>query len=170
MNFIKSAIATASVAVVLLVGAMPAKAGSFNDSDKLIKMIEATGTQFSINSNNFDKSCADKAGYYRYIKDKVDVLVVCSDQVDIENPDELWETVSHESVHVAQACNGGAYFKSKYHPRMLRHLRAFAPHYAEQLMGYRGDHKLTELEAFWAELQKPEVVMTMLVNACAKED
>ncbi len=159
---------TAIAAVLLTIGTtLPAKAGSFKDSLKLMEMVEATGTQVSINGNDYDKNCGDNAGYYQFIKDKIDILVVCKDQVDLKNPDELWETVSHESVHVAQACNGGAYFKAKYHPRMLRHVRAFAPHYAEQLMGYRGDHQLKELEAFWAELQTPETVMEMVESACS---
>ena len=159
---------TTAAAALLAVGtALPSQAGSHQDSDKLMKMVESTGTTVSINSNDFDSSCEGNAGYYSFEKDEVDLLVVCEDQVNINNADEMWETVSHEAVHVAQACNGGVYFKAKYHPRMLRELRSLAPHYAEQLMGYRGDHQLKELEAFWAELQTPETVMKMVESACS---
>ena len=144
----------------------PSSTGSHQDALKLMNLVEKTGTTVSINSNTFDKNCIDKAGYYSYVKDKIDVLIVCEDQVNIKNAVELWETVSHEAVHAAQACNGGTYFKAKYHPRMLRELRSLALHYAIQLMGYRGDHQLKELEAFWAELQTPETVIEMVETAC----
>ena len=136
----------------------------------LMKLVEGTGTDVSINSITFDESCTGKAGYYLFEEDVNDLMVVCEDQVNVKNPDELWETVAHESVHVAQACNGGAYFQAKYRPRMLRELRSLAPHYAKQLMGYRGDHQLEELEAFWAELQTPETVISMVESACYSDD
>ena len=158
---------TATAAALLAIGtSLPAQAGSHQDALKLMNLVEKTGTTVSINSNTYDKNCIDKAGYYSYVKDKIDVLIVCEDQVNIKNADELWETVSHEAVHAAQACNGGTYFKAKYHPRMLRELRSLAPHYSKQLMRYRGDHQLKELEAFWAELQTPETVIEMVETAC----
>lgn len=158
---------TAAAAALLAIGAaLPSHAGSLQDSLTLMKLVKTTGTDVSINSNNFDESCTGKAGYYLFEKNVNDLMVVCEDQVNIKNADELWEAVAHESVHVAQACNGGAYFKAKYHPRMLRELRSLAPHYAKQLMGYRGDHQLKELEAFWAELQTPDTVMEMVKTAC----
>ena len=158
---------TATAAAFLTIGAViPAQAGSLTDSLNLMDLVEATGTEVSINTNSFDPLCKKNNGYYQFIKDKIDILVVCEDQTNVKNPDELWETVSHEAVHVAQACNGGPYFKAKYHPRMIRELRSLAPHYAKQLMGYRGDHQLKELEAFWAELQTPETVMDMVKAAC----
>jgi len=160
---------TATAAALLAIGsALPSHAGSFQDSLNLMELVEQTGTKVSINTNSFDQSCTGKAGYYQFVKDKVDVLVVCRDQTNTKDAAEMWETVSHESVHVAQACNGGAYFKAKYHPRMLRELRSLAPHYAKMLMNYRGDHQLVELEAFWAELQTPETVMQMVKSACLK--
>lgn len=162
---------TATAAALLTIGAaLPAQSGSLQDSVMLMKLVEATGTTVSINKNTFDESCTGKAGYYVFEKNVNDVMVVCEDQVNIKDADALWETVAHESVHVAQACNGGAYFQAKYHPRMLRELRSLAPHYAEQLIGYRGDHQLKELEAFWAELQTPETVISMIKEACYPED
>ena len=158
---------TATAAALLAIGsALPSQAGSFQDSLKLMDLVKETGTQVSINSNSFDPLCKDKAGYYQFEKGKIDLLAVCRDQVNVKDPNELWETVAHEAVHVAQACNGGAYFKPEYHPRMLRELRSLAPHYAKMLQTYRGDHQLAELEAFWAELQTPETVISMVQTAC----
>ena len=158
---------TATAAALLAISsALPSQAGSFQDSHKLMKLVEGTGTVVSINTNSHDPNCKGSAGYYAFKKDVEDAMIVCSDQVNVKNADELWETVAHQSVHVAQACNGGVFFKAKFHPRMLRELRSLAPHYAEQLKGYRGDHQLKELEAFWAELQTPETVMAMVKSAC----
>jgi hypothetical protein len=158
---------TATAAAILAIGsALPSQAGSRQDAMTLINLVKETGTVVSMNSNSFDPNCKDNAGYYVFQKDVEDAMIVCRDQVNVKDPNELWETVAHESVHVAQACNGGAYFKPQYHPRMLRELRSLAPHYAKMLQGYRGDHQLKELEAFWAELQTPETVISMVKSAC----
>lgn len=171
MNLIKSAIATASAAAILLVGAMPAKAGSDQDSRRLIELVEGTGTQVSFNTNEFDKNCKGKNGYYTFAKDKVDYMAVCVGQTDMKNPDEVWETVAHESIHVAQACLGqNPLLPPKYHPRLLRELRTLAPHYAKQLVGYSGAAQLKELEAFWAELQAPSRIIELFKIACYEQD
>ena len=171
MNFIKSAIATASAAAILLAGAMPAKAGSYNDVKRLIALVEGTGTKVSFNTNEFDKGCKGKYGYYTFTKDKEDLMVLCKSQTNVKNPDEVWETVAHESMHVAQACAGmKPILPSQYHPRLLRELRTLAPHYAKQLVGYSGGAQLQELEAFWAELQAPKVVIDLFTIACYQKD
>ena len=170
MNFFKSIVAAASLAA-LCVGAMPAKAGSHQDSMRLIELVEGTGTKVSFNSNSFDESCQGQHGYYSFAKDEIDLMVVCKTQTDTKDPDEVWETVAHESMHVAQACVGSKpILPPKYHPRLLRELRTLAPHYAKQLQGYRGDHQLKELEAFWAELQTPEMVIDLFELACYEAD
>ena len=171
MNLIKSAIATASAAAILLVGAMPAKAGSDQDSKRLIELVQGTGTQVSFNTNEFDKNCKGKHGYYTFTKDKEDLMVVCNGQTDTKDPDEVWETVAHESMHVAQACVGQKpLLPPKYHPRLLRELRTLAPHYAKQLVGYSGAAQLKELEAFWAELQTPSRIIELFKIACYNQD
>ena len=170
MKFFKSIIAAASLAA-LCVGAMPAKAGSFQDSKRLIELVEGTGTKVSLNTNDFDEKCENKHGYYSFAKNEIDLMVLCRTQTDIEDPNEVWETLAHESMHVAQACVGSVpVMPAKYHPRLLRELRTLAPHYAEQLQGYRGDHQLLELEAFWAELQTPEMVLDLFELACYEDE
>lgn len=171
MNFFKSALAIVSVAACCMGNAMPAKAGSHQDSVRLIKLVEGTGTQVSFNTNEFDENCETKHGYYTFTKDEEDLMVVCKSQTNIKNPDELWEAVVHESMHVAQACVGSnPIMPSEYHPRLLRELRTLAPHYAKQLVGYSGGAQLRELEAFWAELQEPSMVIDLFTIACYNED
>ena len=171
MNFIKSAIATASAVAVVLATAVPAKAGSHQDAQRLIELVQGTGTQVSLNTNEFDKGCKGKHGYYTFTKDEEDLMVVCRSQTNLENPDEFWETVAHESMHVAQACVGmKPILPPEYHPRLLRELRTLAPHYAKQLVGYSGGAQLQELEAFWAELQTPAMVIDLFKIACYEKD
>ncbi len=149
----------------------PVNAGSTQDVVRLIELVQGTGTTVSVNTNQYDESCTGKHGYYVYKKDEVDLMVVCEDQTDTDNPDEVWETVAHESMHVAQACvGGGPLMPAKYHPRFLRELRTLAPHYAKTLAGYSGDKQLVELEAFWAELQTPDRVIGLFELACYKQD
>lgn len=162
---------TKILASVLATAALssPVSAGSFNDSKQLATLVESTGTLVSFNTNSFDKTCPGKAGYYQYIKDVSDVLVVCTDQVNTDDPDELWETLAHESTHVAQACLGSMLFQESYHPRIFRSLATKAPHYAKMIDNqYSGDHAIAEAEAFWMELQAPSTVLAIFRKACTK--
>ena len=171
MKLFKSIVAAVSITACCMGNAMPAKAGSHQDSMRLIELVEGTGTQVSFNSNDFDKGCKGHNGYYQFAKDEIDLMVVCKTQTDIKDPDEVWETVAHESMHVAQACVGSSpIMPPEYHPRLLRELRTLAPHYAKQLQDYRGDHQLKELEAFWAELQAPQMVIELFEIACYEND
>ena len=163
MNLFKaftSVLAAASIA-------LPVSAGSFSDSKALLEMIEATGTKVSVNTNQFDNVCTDKAGYYQYKKDVIDVLVICQDQVNINDPDELWEVVAHESTHVAQACLGSNIFEETYLPRIFRALSTKAPHYSKMVDSqYSAEDAIYEAEAFWMELQSPKTVMKVVHQAC----
>ena len=171
MKLFKSIVAAVSITACCMGNTMPAKAGSHQDAARLIALVEGTGTQVSFNTNEFDKSCKGKHGYYTFTKDKEDLMVLCKSQTNVKNPDEVWETVAHESMHVAQACVGmKPIMPSEYHPRLLRELRTLAPHYAKQLVGYSGGAQLKELEAFWAELQTPDMVIELFKIACYEKD
>ena len=151
---------------------LPVNAGSIDDIKELINLVKATGTTVSFNSNKFDESCPDNRGYYVFnpeVDPVLDVLAICKDQVDIEDADEVWEVLSHEAMHVAQACFGKAVYKPKYHPRFLRELRTYSPLSAEVLDTYAGDEKIQELEAFWITLQEPSEIKRIVYETCLKE-
>ncbi len=165
----KSLLASACVLTCLLGIESPVLAGSFNDSRQLISLIKSTGTVVSFNNNSFDKACRNKAGYYQFIKDVNDVLVVCTDQVNTDDPNELWEVLAHESTHVAQTCLGSMLFQETYHPRIFRSLATKAPHYAKMIdQQYSGNHAIAEAEAFYMELQTPSDVLSVVRKACIK--
>ena len=158
-----SVLATAAIS-------LPVSAGSFDDSKNLINLIESTGTQVSFNQNSFDKHCPGKQGYYVFEKDVQDILVVCRDQIDENDPHAVWEVLSHEATHVAQACVGSTLFANEYMPRIFRTLSTKAPHYAKMIdHQYSGDHAMFEAEAFWMELQPPSTVLAIVDKACFKD-
>lgn len=140
------------------------------DSYALLELIKKSGSSVSFNSNHFDKDCVGKAGYYAYVPDKIDLLVVCSDQTNVDDGDKLWETVAHEATHVMQACTGSTAFTADNHPTMFRALATRAPHYSAKLdNGYHSRSAVTEAEAFWMELQAPSDVLSYFKQACAKQ-
>jgi len=152
------ALAVAALSIVPL----PALAGSWKDIEQLATLVRATGTQV------IKTECNEKAyGYYQYNKDAgIDRLVICTNVTDMSDPDAVWETLAHESTHVAQACVGSNVHKDTYMPRVFRALRTEAPHYAELLKGYSEDDVQSEAEAFYMELQSPTQVKRMMVHAC----
>ncbi|MFM7314066.1 MAG: hypothetical protein ACKO0M_13020 [Cyanobium sp.] len=150
--------------------AAPAQAGTV-EADQLLGMIESTGTTISFNSNKFDPDCAaGKAGYYVFEAKVQDLFVVCKENINVKDGDELWETVSHEATHVMQACNGGLVFEESYLPRTFRELDRKAPHYSKLINDqYTGAAATHEAEAFWMELQPPADVLAYFEQACLKE-
>jgi hypothetical protein len=144
--------------------AMPSWATSWTDINTLEKLVANTGT--NIQAIN----CPGKEqGSYRYDKEAgIDLLIVCANNVDMTDPDAVWEVLVHEATHVMQACYGGPVIKDTYIPRILRQLQTTAPHYYAILNQYRGDHKRVEIEAFWMELQTPATAFDWFKDYCYK--
>ena len=167
----KKLLATAFAALAI---ATPAQAGT-DDILRLMDLIKQTGTTISINTNRQDPDCINKAGYYylehdRNQKVKADLLVICSDQVDLNNTDKVWEVLSHESTHIMQACTGGTAFTENNHPTMFRELNRKAPHYSKLVDNYSGRDARYEAEAFWMELQPEEDVIGYLEHTCFQKN
>jgi len=99
-----------------------------------------------------------------------DRLVLCTNNLDMEDVSAVWEVLSHESAHVMQACNGGLIWKSELYPRMLRNLKNVAPHYYQILQQYRGRDRMIELEAFDMELQTAAEVKELFFDVCSRPD
>ena len=158
------------IATTLFLLVTPATAGQV-ETTQLLDLIESTGTTVSFNTNTFDESCVGKAGYYSFEADVEDLFVVCSDNVDTDDPDALWEAVAHEATHVMQACLGGLVFDQEYLPRTFREIERKAPHYAKLLDDkYTGKDTALEAEAFWMELQPPAEVINYFNQACFSQE
>ena len=155
-----------ATALAGLAFALPANATSWNDINTLGELVSNTGTTISV------RECPDNTahGWYQYNREQnIDLLVICNNVVDMQDPDAVWEVLVHESTHVMQACNGGPILKDSYTPRVLRELQETAPHYYYILQQYRGDHKRMELEAFWMELRSPHVPIKWIRDFCYQD-
>ena len=87
----------AVVAVASPVKATPTMEALFN-------AVKATGTQILVNG----EGCKNPQlmGMYMYQRNVMDALLLCVDNHKGDNA-ELYDTILHEAVHVAQACNQG---------------------------------------------------------------
>jgi len=72
---------------------------SLLDSQPLVQTVRATGTTVL-----YDTARCDTHNVYGYYRPSTDVMVIC---VKTHGSDfkELGDTLRHESIHVAQACN-----------------------------------------------------------------
>ena len=143
-------------------------AASVTDIETLAELVEGTGT--TIEAIECQREGVN--GYYQYDPtNKIDRLVICTNSVDVHDSDAVWEVLVHESVHVMQACNNGPIIKDTHIPRVLRQLKAYAPHYYNLLENsYRGDHRRYEVEAFWMELQEPHIAHQWMRDYCYRDN
>ena len=145
--------------------ATPASATSWSDVNELQDLVTGTGTKIQ------KLDCpAGKMGFYQFDKaNNIDRLVYCKNNVDMADPDAVWEVLVHEATHVMQACYGGPVMKDTFVPRVLRELQETAPHYYATIQQYRGAHKRIEIEAFWMELRTPQVAADWMLTYCYQE-
>ncbi len=143
----------------------PVFADSWKDIDDLKQLIESNGTKIK-ELNNCEEN---NLGHYSFSEQK-DVLTICTNNIDTQDPSEYWEVLAHEAAHAMQACNNNTLWQSKYHPRMLRALKSEAPYYAEILKQYRGRDKILELEAFDMELKTPSEVIDNYDYYCLRNE
>ena len=145
----------------------PAMATSWTDVNQMVELVKGTGTEVAA------IDCDEKGvmGFYSFQPEKdIDALVICKDNVPMDDADAVWEVLVHEATHVMQACYAGPILKDTYIPRVLRELQETAPHYYATLQQYRGDHKRVEIEAFWMELRTPAVAMGFFEKYCYKPE
>jgi hypothetical protein len=152
-----------AMVATLALAVEPARATSPKDVEDLIGLIKKSGTEIVL----VDCKEGLKGSYIYDENPKIDRLTICKNNVDFNDPDDIWEVIVHEATHIMQACIGDHLFKDEYHPRIVRDLRAKAHHYSviveEQ---YRGSQMMREAEAFYMELQPPEDVKAIFIKAC----
>jgi len=158
---------TSFLPLLLAIGiSAPAQAATERDIGVLANLIEETGTKI------VGKTCRDgQAGFYEFDADKkLDQLVICNNNVSADDNDALWEVLAHEATHVMQACLGNTVLKEEFHPRMWREIDSKAPHYSKILnSSYSSGTSINEAEAFWMELQHPDLVTELFKLSCFKQ-
>ena len=139
-----------------------AMAGTWKDINQLSVLVQATGTEI------VHSECEESAyGYYQYdSENRIDRMTLCTNRLDMDDRNAVWETLAHESTHVAQACLDDTVFKAEYTPRIFRAIRTEAPHYDRILENYASGDRLVEAEAFYMELRPPIEVKKMIIEAC----
>lgn len=161
----------ASLFAVAAVAAPLSAEASVKDLKDLLDQIRQSGTEVLALTNHQERGCLNASGFYTFDKDKkIDRLTICKDNVSMDDSEELWEVVAHESTHIMQSCIGGLAFVSEDHPSMARALSVKAPHYAKLVDNYSSHDALHETEAFWMELQPPSDVLGYFYNSCLKPE
>lgn len=143
--------------------ALPVQAATWDEVKELADLVAGTGT-------TVEARVCQRPGIYGYYhfnaSQDIDLLVICSNTVDMNDVDMVWEVLAHESTHVMQACNGNYVVKDSYVPRLARELQTYAPQSWATLQQYPIDKRRSEIEAFWMELREPEFVMDWVRDFC----
>lgn len=128
----------------------------------LAEAIKATGTEIA---TNVPSVCSDPEvkGMYQYKKNVLDRLTICVDNHNGNNA-ELYDTILHESIHLAQACNKG---KALYSFSSIT--KAAQPNELDFVaMRYPANQVHTELEARVIAREQDEVYVTNLIKKFCK--
>lgn len=155
-------------AVLLAWLALPsgAWASNLDDIARLEQQIQAAGIVTEVS-----RTCPpNHAGFYEDNGHGQRRLVICRNTVNMADPDAVWEVMAHEATHIMQSCTGSSVITDQSMPRTYRDLQTMAPHYAK-LIGesYPSNQRRLEAEAFWMELQAPEVVLQFFRRSCGGE-
>jgi hypothetical protein len=123
----------------------------------LFTAVQATGTSIVLDD---PRICKDPQlmGMYSYRKDVIDQLTICVANHRGDNAG-LYDTILHESVHVAQACKGGPLYS-------LSSLLKSSPDNEIDFVNsrYTGEQLHRELEARVIARDQDEVYVTNLIK------
>jgi len=139
---------------------LPAKATPTVEA--LFAAIRATGTSIVVDAPRICNKSKDMLGMYEYQKNVIDQLTICIHNHG-GNSAEVFDTLLHESVHIAQACNGGYLFK----PETI--VKEALPKEILTVSNlYPNAQFSTELEARVIARQQDEVYVTELIKEHCK--
>ncbi|MEB3333212.1 MAG: hypothetical protein VKI83_12060 [Synechococcaceae cyanobacterium] len=154
-----------SVAAAAVPGAAPAAATTLPHIQRLERLINAAGTLTLLS----DDCPADHAGFFESGGPAGrGRIVLCANSVDLADPGAVWHVLAHEATHVMQNCTGATAIADRWIGRTYRELRLKAPQQIWLLSeGYADADRRLEAEAFWMELQSPELVVEAFRRHCA---
>ena len=113
----------------------------------------------------YKDDCKDRVlGFFSPMNRQV---VLCSNNLNLDDRGEVWQTLVHEAVHVMQACNGGIFSDKEQFKYMEGQLTA------HQMASYLTIHSSyapksyeEEVEARFYEIQFPEKVLEDYDKLC----
>ena len=160
----------AGLVLPLLLGAAPVQAATQVDVETLAKAVRETGTEI-VESDRCEEGLK---GYYEFEKDRIDRLTLCTNNIDVNDSDDVWEVLAHETTHIIQACDQtgeGQAFNDAYFPRIYRELQQLNPSSVGDTALYGSWSKRQEIEARYMELLPPEDVIDFFYKSqCFKQD
>ena len=152
---------TKLAAVVLTVAALITPANATPQLRALFNTIRDTGTTIAVDD---PQMCKDPQlmGRYTYQQNVIDQLTICMANHQGDD-DELYDTILHESVHIAQLCKGGPLFKpeSIYRVALAREVDTINQRYPRS-------QAFIELEARVIARDQDEVFVTKLIEEHCK--
>jgi hypothetical protein len=128
---------------------------------ELFSTITASGTTIAVDDPQMCKD-PELMGRYTYQRDVIDQLTICMANHQGDD-DELYDTILHESVHIAQLCKGGPLFKpeSIYRVALATEVDTINKHYPRS-------QAYIELEARVIARDQDEVFVTNLIKEHCK--
>ena len=127
----------------------------------LFSAITATGTTIAVDDPVMCKD-PELLGRYTFKENVIDQLTICQANHKGDNA-ELYDTILHEAVHVAQFCKGGPLFN----PESIYRV-ALATEVDTITSGYSKSQGYTELEARVIAREQDEVFVTELIQKHCK--
>ena len=127
----------------------------------LFSAITATGTTIAVDDPVMCKD-PELLGRYTFKENVIDQLTICHANHKGDNA-ELYDTILHEAVHVAQFCKGGPLFN----PESIYRV-ALATEVDTINSGYSKSQSHTELEARVIAREQDEVFVTKLIEKHCK--
>ena len=152
---------TALLAGFTLIAVMAGRVEASPQLRNLLTTVQATGTRVVVDD---PRNCKDPKvlGYYSYQRNVIDQLTLCVANHRGDSA-ELYDTILHESVHVAQTCKGGPLFttRSIRDAATITELKFVANEYSEA-------HFDQEMEARVIARNQDEVYVTNLIKEHCK--
>ena len=161
-------IAAATAAPALALAPSPRTMTSTQAIGVLTEVVEATGTDVQA----IHCKRGNVYGFYQYAVNEstgvvTDRVVLCTNgPIDWNNARSVLETLQHEAVHVAQACQGGPLFNKQWH---FEALEAMPREDIESLGLYEVADLPYEIEAFLFENMPAELVIQLVLQSCERQ-
>ena len=130
---------------------------------KLSRYLEETNVNL-IESEDCQKG---RLGFFHYKNKKQPEVVICTNNFNSEDRAQYWNILVHESVHVAQACNGGLLSNDEELKYMVGQLTGFSMNdYMTIHSAYSSNSYETEVEAFFYENRYHQEIFKVFEKYC----
>ena len=130
---------------------------------KLSRYLEETNVNL-IESENCKEG---RLGFFHYKNRKQPEVVICTNNFNSEDRAQYWSILVHESVHVAQVCNGGLLSNEEELKYMVGQLTGFSMNdYMTIHSAYSSNSYETEVEAFFYENRYHQEIFKVFEKYC----